>query len=186
MSGPVAFEVSKVFNMSSTSVSVIIIYLCFSYEGPSRSGKKQIRRKKRIHKRAKQTNLEAHWVKFRKSRNICNKLILNAKTKYYSLSVYVFRMRGHQDREVWGSHHLCLIDHKRSRWTFQIFSHRRRNIFLYDRGDYNSYRQKLSTIDWDSMFTSNDIDSITYSTRQTITDIENDRMKKKKIICSKY
>ena len=52
----------------------------------------------------------------------------------------------------------------------------RRNIFLYDRGDYNSYRQKLSTIDWDSMFTSNDIDSITYSTRQTITDIENDRI----------
>jgi hypothetical protein len=37
----------------------------------------------------------------------------------------------------------------------------KRKIFLYDRGDYNSYRQKLSTIDWDSMFTSNDIDSIT-------------------------
>ena len=30
MSGPVAFEVSKVFNMSSTSVSVIIICLSFS------------------------------------------------------------------------------------------------------------------------------------------------------------
>ena len=25
-----------------------------------------------------------HWVKFRKARNICNKLILNANTKYYS------------------------------------------------------------------------------------------------------
>ena len=24
----------------------------------------------------------------------------------------------------------------------------RRKIFQYDRGDYNSYRQKLSTIDW--------------------------------------
>jgi hypothetical protein len=46
--------------------------------------KKQIRRKKRIHKRAKQTNLEGHWLTFRKARNICNKLILNAKTKYYS------------------------------------------------------------------------------------------------------
>ena len=44
----------------------------------------QIRRKKRIHKRTKQTNLEGHWVKFRKARNICNKLILNANTKYYS------------------------------------------------------------------------------------------------------
>jgi hypothetical protein len=38
MSGPVAFEVSKVFNMSSTSVSVIIICLSLSYKGPSRSG----------------------------------------------------------------------------------------------------------------------------------------------------
>ena len=46
--------------------------------------KKQIRCKKRIHKQAKQTNLEGHWVKFRKARNICNKLILNANTKYYS------------------------------------------------------------------------------------------------------
>jgi hypothetical protein len=46
--------------------------------------KKQIRRKKRIHKRAEQTNLEGHWLTFRKARNICNKLILNAKTKYYS------------------------------------------------------------------------------------------------------
>jgi hypothetical protein len=47
----------------------------------------------------------------------------------------------------------------------------RRKNFLYDRGDYNLYRQKLSTIDWDSMFTGHDIDSITYSIRQTITDI---------------
>jgi hypothetical protein len=46
--------------------------------------KKQIRRKKRIHKRAKQTNLEGYWLTFRKARNICNKLILNGKTKYYS------------------------------------------------------------------------------------------------------
>ena len=38
MSGHVAFEVSKVFNMSSVSVSVIIICLSFSYRGTSRSG----------------------------------------------------------------------------------------------------------------------------------------------------
>jgi hypothetical protein len=39
MSGHVAFEVSKVFfYMSSTSVSVIIIVLSFSYRGSSRSG----------------------------------------------------------------------------------------------------------------------------------------------------
>jgi hypothetical protein len=33
MSGPVAFEISKVFNMSSTSASVIIICPSFSHEG---------------------------------------------------------------------------------------------------------------------------------------------------------
>ena len=39
MSGHVAFEVSKgFFYMSSTSVSVIIIVLSFSYRGSSRSG----------------------------------------------------------------------------------------------------------------------------------------------------
>jgi hypothetical protein len=55
----------------------------------------------------------------------------------------------------------------------------RRKIFLYDRGDYNSYRQRLSTIDWDSMFTGHDIDSITCSIRQTITDIANDTISDK-------
>ena len=47
-------------------------------------------------------------------------------------------------------------------------------MFLYDRCDYNAYRQNISTIDWDSMFTGDDIDSITCSIRQTITDIAND------------
>ena len=46
----------------------------------------------------------------------------------------------------------------------------RRKIFLYDRGDYNSYRQKLSTIDWDSMLTGHDIDSITCSIKPGIHD----------------
>ena len=52
--------------------------------------KKQIRRKNRIHKRAKKTNLEGHWLKFRKARNICSKLILNAKTKYYSSTFLLY------------------------------------------------------------------------------------------------
>ena len=39
----------------------------------------------------------------------------------------------------------------------------RRKMFLCDRGDYYAYRQKLSTIDWDSMFTGHDIDSITWN-----------------------
>ena len=55
----------------------------------------------------------------------------------------------------------------------------RRKIFLCDRGDYYAYRQKLSTIDWDSMFTGHNIDSITCSIRQTITDIAYDTIPNK-------
>ena len=45
--------------------------------------KKYIRRKNRIHKKAKKTNTIGQWEKFRKIRNKCNKLILNAKQSYF-------------------------------------------------------------------------------------------------------
>jgi hypothetical protein len=44
---------------------------------------KYIRRKNRIHKKAKKTNTIGQWEKFRKIRNKCNKLILNAKQSYF-------------------------------------------------------------------------------------------------------
>ena len=45
--------------------------------------KKYICRKNRIHKKAKKTNTIGQWEKFRKIRNKCNKLILNAKQSYF-------------------------------------------------------------------------------------------------------
>jgi hypothetical protein len=45
--------------------------------------KKYIRRKNRIHKKEKKTNTIGQWGKFRKIRNKCNKLILNAKQSYF-------------------------------------------------------------------------------------------------------
>ena len=45
--------------------------------------KKYIRRKNRIHKKAKKTNTIGQWEKCRKIRNKCNKLILNAKQSYF-------------------------------------------------------------------------------------------------------
>ena len=42
-----------------------------------------IRRRNRIHKKAKKTNTIVQWEKFRKIRNKCNKLILNAKQSYF-------------------------------------------------------------------------------------------------------
>jgi predicted RNase H-like nuclease (RuvC/YqgF family) len=49
--------------------------------------KKYIRRKNRIHKKAKKTNAIVQWEKFRKIRNKCNKFILNAKQSYINISV---------------------------------------------------------------------------------------------------
>lgn len=37
----------------------------------------------------------------------------------------------------------------------------KRKIFLYDRGNYNMYRQQLAVFDWDALFVDNDTDSIT-------------------------
>jgi len=46
--------------------------------------KKCIRRKNRLHRRAKRSNIPGHWAQFRLARNKCNKLITNAKASYYS------------------------------------------------------------------------------------------------------
>jgi len=45
----------------------------------------------------------------------------------------------------------------------------KRKVYLYDRGDYNAYREKLINVDWDVLFDNNDndIDSLTSS----ITDV---------------
>jgi hypothetical protein len=43
----------------------------------------------------------------------------------------------------------------------------KRKIFLYDKGDYESYRNILSVVDWDGIFRNDDIDIIT----NTITNV---------------
>ena len=46
--------------------------------------KRVIRRKNRLHKRAKRSNLPGHWERFRIARNKCNNLVSNAKITHYS------------------------------------------------------------------------------------------------------
>jgi hypothetical protein len=46
--------------------------------------KKFIRRKNRIHNKAKHTNSINHWEKYRITRNKCNNLIRMAKNDYFS------------------------------------------------------------------------------------------------------
>jgi hypothetical protein len=46
--------------------------------------KRGIRRKNRLHKRAKRSNLPGHWERFRIARNKCKNLVSNAKIAHYS------------------------------------------------------------------------------------------------------
>ena len=45
--------------------------------------KRQIRKRKRLYRKAKQTNLERHWIKFRQLRNETNTMIRNSKQQFY-------------------------------------------------------------------------------------------------------
>jgi hypothetical protein len=36
----------------------------------------------------------------------------------------------------------------------------KRKIFLYDKGDFDSYRQQLTDVDWETLFGHNDVDTI--------------------------
>ena len=47
----------------------------------------QIRKRRRHHKKAKQTNTEHNWAKFRKQRNYVIELIRNAKNNYENISI---------------------------------------------------------------------------------------------------
>ena len=49
----------------------------------------------------------------------------------------------------------------------------KRNIFLYDKGDYESYRNLLSVVDWDEIFRNDDIDITTNAITNTILDAAN-------------
>jgi hypothetical protein len=36
----------------------------------------------------------------------------------------------------------------------------KRKIFLYDKGDFDSYRQQLTDVDWETLFEHDDVDTI--------------------------
>ena len=48
----------------------------------------------------------------------------------------------------------------------------KRKIFLYDKGDYESYRNLLSVVDWDGIFRNDDIDIITNMQRIKLFQID--------------
>ena len=45
----------------------------------------------------------------------------------------------------------------------------KRKVYLYDRTDFSSYREQLSQVNFDTLFASDDIDSITRSIVKILT-----------------
>ena len=54
-------------------------------------------------------------------------------------------------------------------------------VCLYDRGNYNHYRQKLNDVNWDALFTSNDINEISDNIMKHILTAAKDTIPNKKV-----
>ena len=59
-----------------------------------------------------------------------------------------------------------LLHHSSKPWTSY-----KRKIFLYDKGDFDSYRQQLTDVDWETLFGHNDVDTIVDIITNTILNI---------------
>jgi hypothetical protein len=46
----------------------------------------------------------------------------------------------------------------------------KRKIWLYDRGDYDKFKQYLSDVDWDSLISSNNVNDLTTNIANAILD----------------
>jgi hypothetical protein len=53
----------------------------------------------------------------------------------------------------------------------QVFIYYKRKIFLYDKGDFDSYRQHLTDVDWETLFGHNDVDTSVDIIANTILNI---------------
>ena len=47
----------------------------------------------------------------------------------------------------------------------------KRKVSLYDKGDYEAYRQRLSDIDWDNIFLNDDINIITSKITENLIEV---------------
>lgn len=52
-------------------------------------------------------------------------------------------------------------------------SSHKRKVFIFDRGDFESYRQQLSLVDWDSLLVSDDVDKSTSNITRILIDAAN-------------
>ena len=77
-----------------------------------------------------------------------------------------------------GFHCLILVTLKFQKSIQKTF---KREVWLYDRGNYNHYRQKLNDANWDALFTSNNINEISDNITQHILTAAKDTIPNKKV-----
>ena len=65
--------------------------------------KRQIRKRKRLYRKAKQTNLERHWIKFRQLRNETNTMICNSKQQFYDNIAEKLKTKSLSSKDWWST-----------------------------------------------------------------------------------
>ena len=65
--------------------------------------KRQIRKRKRLYRKAKQTNLERHWIKFRQLRNETNTMIHNSKQQFYDNIAEKLKSKSLSSKDWWST-----------------------------------------------------------------------------------
>ena len=65
--------------------------------------KKQIRKRKRLYRKANQTNLERHWIKFRQLRNETNTMIRNSKQQIYDNIAEKLKSKSLSSKDWWST-----------------------------------------------------------------------------------
>ena len=65
--------------------------------------KRQIRKRKRLYRKAKQTNLERHWIKFRQLRNETNTMIRNSKQQFYNNIAEKLKSKSLSSKDWWST-----------------------------------------------------------------------------------
>ena len=57
----------------------------------------------------------------------------------------------------------------------------KRDIWLYDRGDYNQFRHKLSQVNWDQVFVSNNVNECAEKTTDSIINVAKESISNKTV-----
>ena len=65
--------------------------------------KRQVRKRKRLYRKAKQTNLERHWIKFRQLRNETNTMIRNSKQQFYDNIAEKLKSKSLSSKDWWST-----------------------------------------------------------------------------------